>query len=174
MPGCSEKEPDKPHSSAKSAVNGTHVKIPEPTNHPVEAWILTDKQTYQRGEIIGLRLLIKNRANHVVRLPVPIVCVNGSGWGELRLDLFINGRKFSAQCHTPDIIEIHSGDEVSWRILNRRFEIPIGKTPWKTEGHFTVYAVWHRKDVSAQKDNDFLGPLVSHAAEFDSIISEIE
>lgn len=174
MSGCSEQEPTKPPNSTKSAESNTHVKIPEPTKHPVEAWVLTDKQTYQRDEIFGLRLLIKNCANHVVRLPVPVICVNGSGWGELQLDLFINGRKFSAQCHTSDIIEIHSGDEVSWRIQNRRLEIPIGKTPWQTQGHFTVYAVWHRKDFAAQKDNDFLGPLVSHAAEFNTIIQGLE
>jgi len=148
--------------------------LSEPTVFPVEAWVVTAKETYRPGEIVDLKLRIKNRAKHTIRLPVPVVCVNGSGWGELRLDLFVNGRKFSAECHTPDVIEIESGSEVSWPIRSRRLGIPIGKPPWNTQDHFTVYAVWQRVGYSAQKENDFLGPLVSHTAEFDILVPDAE
>ena len=167
--GCHEDKPSKESSSAKSVATDIDVTPPEPTTFPVEAWVVTAKQTYRPGEIVDLKLRVKNRTDHTVRLPVPVVCVNGSGWGELRLDLFINGRKSSAECHTADLVKIDSGDEVSWPI---RVRSRISEAPWDTEGDVKVYSVWQRVDHSAQTENDFLGPLVSHAAEFDILASK--
>lgn len=168
--GCHEDKLSKKSSSAKSVATDIDVTPPEPTTFPVEAWVVTAKQTYQPGEIVDLKLRIKNRADHTVRLPVLVVCVNGSGWGELRFDLFINGRRFSAECHTADVIKIESGNEVNWPIIGLTSR--TGNLPWHKPGHFKVYAVWERKDISKQKDFDFLGPLVSHAAEIEILSSK--
>lgn len=172
--GCRENRPADQPSSAKLETTDKSITPSEPTVFPVEAWVVTARQTYRTGEMIDLRLHVKSRAEHTVRLPVPIVCVNGSGWGELRFDLFINGRRLSAECHTGDVVELESDSEISWPIRCPELQIPIGKTPWDTQGHFTVYAAWHELEISAQRNNDFLGPLVSHPAEFDILIGKVK
>jgi hypothetical protein len=168
--GC--KKAPNGNSSARTLTQTSANATPAPTISPVEAWVVSEKQTYREGDTIALTLRLVNRTNNTVRLPVPIVCTDVTGWGELQLDLFINGRRYDAACHVPDAIELESNGELTRRIISRRFDVPVGKSPWNTPGHFTVYAVWQRKDISKQTENDFLGRLVSHPAEFDIVASK--
>jgi hypothetical protein len=142
------------------------------TSSPVEAWVLSDKQAYHPGGPVQLTLKLVNRAQQEVRLPVPVVDTESTGWGVLKLDLFVNGRKYRAECQTPDVVQIESNGEVAWRVIMSERQWPPGQPPWGSPGHYTVYSVWQRTDVSAQTDNDFLGPIVSHPAEYDVVSSK--
>jgi hypothetical protein len=152
-------------SATETSVSNSDGSVPpEPTMLPVEAWVLPSKPTYDTRHEVALKLLVRNRGQEAVRLPVPVVCVDvGGGWGELRLDLFVNGQKHSAECHTADVIEIGSGSEASWQIQTG---ILAGQSPWPSSGTVKVYVVWQRTDLVTQRDNDFLGPVVSHTTEF--------
>lgn len=153
-------------SGPKEANEAGTKKAPVATSSPIEAWVLSDKPAYRPGEPVQLTLRLVNRTEHTVRLPVPIVDVEGTGWGMLEINLFVDGRKYTAECHTPGVVQIEGNGEAAWRVIVRGGR-PPGQPPWSSPGHYSVYAVWHRTDVSAQADNDFLGPIVSHPAEFD-------